>query len=183
MPLDLERLTEEYGLIENISAFGFALAAIFTLILFVRGKEKLWACFSYLMTMAFMREMDLHKAWTTDSILKSRFYLDPQTPFWEKIFGGVIILSLILCAVYLLGHVKLFLSRLIRWDHFSLLIAAGIGTIVASKTLDSFIRLFPLWQDFHHDHDLILRVAEESFDVVAAIFFLAAAAIPLFRKK
>ena len=62
---------------------------------FIKHRVNLRFVLALGMSLAAMRELDWHKAWTTDSVLKSRFYLSDVTPIYEKVIGGGVILLLL----------------------------------------------------------------------------------------
>jgi hypothetical protein len=162
-------LAGEYGLIENLTAFCFAISAALALIVYVKNKSMVWAVSSYVMCLAFMREMDLHKAWTTDSILKSRFYLREDVPFFEKAIGILVIVSIVFCVVYLLRQIPHLLKNLKdkKISAYALILSGGL--IVTSKFFDSMARVIPPLEDFKDQNALIFKALEEGFELFAAI--------------
>jgi len=163
---------EEYGLIENLTAFSFAIASFFALIIFIKEKTLIWAVFSYLMSMAFMRELDLHKHWTTDSILKSRFYLNPETPMIEKVIGLFFILTLLLCIFFLLKSIPQFIQNIRQKQKPVFLVLSAFGLIATSKFFDAMARIIPSLKEFHTQNSLLLKMTEESLELVAADLFI-----------
>jgi hypothetical protein len=180
MPLILN--IEEYGLIENLTAISFAMASGLALIIFIRQQKSIWACFSFLMCMACMRELDLHKYWTTDSILKSRFYLSVDTPFIEKIIGATVILSLILCGIYLLRHIPAFIINIREKQKTALAFLCACGLIVTSKFFDAMSRILPALKPFHKTHASFFKGTEESFELIAAVLFLSLCLLKIRQK-
>jgi hypothetical protein len=174
---------EEYSLIENLTALSFALASGLALIIFIQQQKSIWAYFSFLMCMACMRELDLHKYWTTDSILKSRFYLRTDIPFIEKAFGATVIASLILCGFYLLKQVPTFIMSIREKSKTALVVLSACGLIVTAKCFDSLSRIFPPLKGFHKTHAYFFKGTEESLELIAAILFLTLCFVALSRNK
>lgn len=140
-------LSAENAEIEMSTAILFGVVAFLGLIQFLKTKGKMDFVFMALMALAGAREMDWHKEWTTDSILKSRFYLDPNVPEIEKLIGGVVILFLIYVAFQLIKRVPLFIGNLWAFSSHAWAIGMGLGLLVVAKTLDPWrvsCRLWPI---------------------------------------
>jgi branched-subunit amino acid transport protein AzlD len=162
----------EYGFVESATAIGFAIVGIIAFIIYLQKRHGIWAIFSFLMVMASMREMDLHKYWTTDSILKSRFYISEQTPIIEKLIGGGVIILLILCAVFLIRRVPYFVSSVWKFHANAWALCFAFGCLIVAKGMDSMARIFPFLADFHAQNRDFLGVIEESLEFTSALFFL-----------
>jgi hypothetical protein len=181
-PSDWQKLSQEDSLIELSAIIAFGFTALLMLIRFIGTKTKMDFIFMTLMVLAAAREMDLHKKWTTDSILKSRFYIDPETPQIEKVIGAVLIFFLIYAAFQLVKRVPTFITDLWRFKAESLGIAMGLGILVLSKVIDSKSRL-PYIGDVLSDFDgLYLGLVEETFETAAAGFFIIVAVMMLQRR-
>lgn len=125
-----------------------------------------------LMALASMREMDLHKEWTTDSILKSRFYLDSNTPDIEKLIGGLVILFLVYAVWQLIKRVPQFVASIWCFVPTAWAIGMGLGLLVVAKGIDSMKRILPFMVEFHTENRAFLGVIEESFEMTGALFFM-----------
>ena len=165
-------LGSEHGFFERVSAITFAIVGAFAFIIFAFRRYSLWLYFSLLMAMASMREMDLHKAWTSDSILKSRFYLDSGVPIEEKLIGAGVILLLIFIAVQMTRHIPFWLRSLWNFRARAWTIGFALGSLAVAKLLDSMARVIPPLAEFHAENRAFLTVIEESLEMAGALFFL-----------
>ena len=137
-------LVAEDGPIEFIQPWIYFAAALLGLMTAWVKRSRLWGVFTFLMLVAGAREMDLHKAYTADSVLKIKFYTTDIAPLHEKAAGLVFILLLLFCVIYLIW--KIFTERRrLSLNNLSFVTAlCGFGTLGFAKMLDSFARLFPL---------------------------------------
>ena len=174
-------LTSEHGLVELPTAIMFGIAAFFGAFQTIRTTGKMDVIFMVLMAMGGAREMDWHKEWTTDSILKSRFYLDANTPVIEKIIGAIIIIFLVYAAWQLLKRIPQFIAAIWHFSAKAWSIAMGLGMLVMAKTLDSMARLFPFMAEFHGEHRAFLGVVEETMELSGAVFFVIYAVMQVRR--
>ena len=83
------------------------------------------------------READWHKAFTTDSLLKTGYYRDMAAPLQEKVLAGLAAAVLIVLLVYVGVFVARFLLRQGGWRSRSGLWLAGAAVlIVLGKGID-----------------------------------------------
>ncbi len=165
-------IASEQGAFEMLSAILFGIAAFLGLVVFIKTQSKMDFIFMMLMGLACARELDLHKEWTTQSILKSRFYIDPNTPALEKIIGVIVILFLVYSAWQLIKRVPQFIASVWHFVPTAWAIGLGLGMITIAKLLDSMKRVLPFMAEFHTDNRAFLGVIEESMELSGAIFFL-----------
>ncbi len=175
-------LSEE-GLWERLSAIIFVLGACLAGYGLYHHRTKLQFAFMSLMALASLREMDMHKEWTTDSILKSRFYLSDVTPISEKMIGLVVIFFLMFSIYILILNVKKWMKLLLLQDVIAWGVFLGLGSIVAGKFLDSFSRLFPFMVDFKKENRFVFLSMEEGFEFIGASVFLVTAYLLLRQLK
>ena len=181
-PSEWQALSDETSLLETGVVFVFLIAALFLAIRFIGTKGKMDFIFMMLMMMAAAREMSWHKEWTSDSILKSRFYLSPETPILEKIIGASVLLFLIYATFQLIKRVPIFITDLWRFHAESIGIAMAIGLLVIAKAIDSKDRL-PYVGDALSGYDgMYLRLIEESFEMASALFFVVVAVMMVKRR-
>lgn len=164
--------SNEGGFVETATAFLFGMAGLLGFAFWIKGRKKSDFIFASLMILAAMRELDLHREWTTDSILKSRFYISPETPLFEKIIGGVVILFLIYAVFFLVKQLPSWIKKLWGFHPQSWAILLGLGMLVSGKIIDSMARILPFLSEFHADNRDFLGLAEESFELTGALFFL-----------
>ncbi len=168
-------LGSEDGLFERLSAITFAITSIMGFYVFYKSRVQLHFIFASLMALASMREMDLHKEWTTQSILKSRFYLDEITPIHEKTIGLLVVLFLLYALYKLIRNTPSWVSGVFKFTPQAWTIGMGLGMLVFAKILDSMQRIFPFTKEFHEDNYAFSTLVEESFEMAGALFFLALA--------
>ena len=165
-------LGSETGAFERLSAIVFVIIGGLGLMLFNKTRKKIDLIFVGLMFAAAAREADLHRVWTTDSILKLRFYTGDASPIHEKIIGGIVIAFLLYAAWQLLKHVPHFFYSLKNKIYEAWAIFFALGFLTVAKMIDAMARLFPFMTDFHNENRLFLTVVEESFEMTGALFFL-----------
>ena len=168
-----EALASEEGLFERVTAITFGIVAVLAMIVFFKKRYNLWAYFSMLMALACMRELDLHKEWTTDSILKSNFYESAAVPLMEKIIGGAVILLLLFLAFQLIKRVPYWIESLWQFKATAWAIGFGLGAVTVAKCMDSMARWFPFLADFKDENSAFLGVMEEGLEMGGALFFLS----------
>jgi len=170
-PEQYTNLTREHGPIEMLTAIGFALTACTAAIIAWKEKTQIWSLFAAFMAFAAARELDLHKAFTSDSILKSKFYLKSDAPWFEKTGGALFILLLIYCVIRLLPYTKQWVQNLLKFQSNALSIFLAMGILAAAKMLDSFARLFPFIADIHTNNRALFGLVEETFECTCIAFF------------
>jgi len=175
-------LKSEGKALEISTAVIFALSAFVGFIGFLKTNKKMHFLFFTLMALASAREMDLHKEWTTDSILKLRFYSSDTTPEFEKLIGGVVILFLLYASFQCFKRIPLWISNLWMLQDKAWAIAFGMGALVIAKSLDSMKRLVPKLTEFHTEHHAFLGLIEESLEMAGAMMFLYVAFLILQRR-
>ena len=175
-------LASEEGIFERLTAITFGVVAVLAMIIFLKKRYNLWAYFSLLMALACMRELDLHKEWTTDSILKSNFYESPNAPLIEKIIGGAVILLLLFLAFQLIKRVPYWIESLWQFKATAWAVLFGLGSLTVAKCMDSMARWFPFLADFKTENGAFLGVMEEGLEMAGALFFLSIFLMALKRR-
>lgn len=162
----------ESGPIENATAWLFA--AVSVLVIGIAGFEKrrIWWVFAFFMVVATFRELDLHKAFTQDSVLKLKFYTRSDAPMVEKLGGGVFVATLVAVIILLLMHAKQWVLDLFKLKPMAMASFIGIGMMGAAKTLDAMARLFPVSAEFHAQNRAALGLVEETLELSSATMFL-----------
>ena len=179
-------LSSEENFPEMGAVFLFCLTAFLALVVFFAERMKSWLYFSILMVLAAMRELDLHKEWTTDSILKSNFYKSMDTPVIEKIIGGAVILLLLYMAFYFAKRLPKWIGDLWHLREQAWAIGLALGCLTVAKLMDSMSRWLPFLADFHAENRAFLGVMEESLEMTGSLFFVLVCLCglsPLMRKR
>lgn len=176
-------LGSETGITEKVTEILFALVAALSLVLLIVKRHSIWLHFGVLMALAAMREMDLHKEWTTDSIFKLRFYTGDSAPLYEKLIGAAVILILLFSLMKIIRHIPLWLTDILKFQPMALSVFMGLGALAAGKGLDSMARILPFLADFHRENGPVLAMIEESLEMTSAAFFLLVCLLALFFKS
>ena len=174
---------EESGPIEQVTPVLFFIASLIAGGAFMKYRVNLRFVFMFAMALAAMRELDWHKAWTTDSVLKSRFYSSDITPLYEKIIGGGVILLLLYIALSLAWKVKPWVKNLLQGDLISWSVFFALSSMVGAKMLDSMARLFPFTAQIKKDNAIMFLGVEETMELVSASLFIITALILLKVKQ
>jgi len=171
-PQQYIKLSSEGSIIEILTAFGFGLVSFVAGFIAWKEKKQIWLLFAFFMMLATARELDLHKAFTSDSVLKSNFYLKSNAPWFEKASGAIFILILIYAVIRLLPYTKQWLLNVWALQSNALSIFLAMGILTTAKTLDALDRLFPFLTNIYTDHVPLLRLVEETLELTCVAFFL-----------
>jgi len=170
----LSDLSSEDHVIENLSVYGLLIAAIAGVYAGWISKERIWFLFAFFMLFAMLRELDVHSAFMTMSILKSRFYVSPEVPFHEKMIGGAVLL-LLACGIYkALRTLPFTLKRLLNGDSVALAAYTAFGIMCVAKFIDSSSRLMPSLAPLRLMHDVFLVYIEENLEMFMGMTFAMA---------
>lgn len=171
---ELINYSAENKLIESLSAAFLILAAVFgAAMAFSKYQGQGWSYFAFLMAVGAAREMDGHKAWTTMSIFKSRFYVSPEVPFYEKVIGFMVIIALLYCIYQVAKKLKAGLCDFWQGRGYAVSLFTGLGFFALAKTLDAFFRLFPWLQGGSlEEYTTYMRYSEESLEMFGAFLLL-----------
>jgi hypothetical protein len=102
LPVDaFHHLTSEEGFFEQGSWIGYLVAGAACLLLWRRNRGLYGPSAIVIFAMC-ARELDWHRRFTTDSVLKSRYYLKVHAPLLEKLLAGTVVLALTATVIYLL---------------------------------------------------------------------------------
>jgi len=176
-------LGSETGTTEKVTEILFALVAALSLVPLILKRQALWLYFGVLMALAAMREMDLHKEWTTDSIFKLRFYTGDSAPLYEKLIGLTVILILLFSLMKIIRHIPMWLVHVAQFQPIAISILMACGALGAGKMLDSMVRILPFLREFHKQNGPVLAMIEESLEMTSAAFFLLVCLLALFFKS
>ncbi len=179
MEYDLLALSQEGALLENLSLiFGF-LALFFGGFHAFSSKNIGWLLFCSWVLIIILREIDGHKMVTSDSFLKTRFYLSPDIPLIEKIFGTSVIILLIaillktiLWAVPVLKDNWNEIFRRKYKEYALLLIFLSFALFSSGKILDSAFRILPAIEIYKDVIGSPFRFIEEACETLAMFFLL-----------
>ena len=137
VPMDrLSDWTSEEGFFEQASWIGYLVAGAACLLM-LRRCAALYVPAALVLFAMCARELDMHSRFTTDSMLKSRYYLKVKAPLMEKLLAGTVVLALAAVVIYLLMRYLPLLRRRLREraPEAVSLGAAGI-VLVCTKLVD-----------------------------------------------
>lgn len=141
-PPRVQALMSEQGPFETVAAAGYFVAALALLALRdARQPLALWLALAIVMTAFGLRELDLHKAWTEISVLKSRFWIGAQ-PLTHKA-AALAVLALVAWALWWLArHRGATLWRALRERHpVAVTAAVFLVTLVLTKAVDRGVNI------------------------------------------
>jgi hypothetical protein len=136
-PQFVEKLLQENGLIESLSAIAwFVAAGVLAVFSYVRRWHRGFAVTYLLLALAF-RELDFHKRFTTMGILKIKFYLNSTVPVLEKIMAGLVLGFLLLMVWFFVkDRIGWFFRRLRNREGPTVALAVFFPLLGSSKILD-----------------------------------------------
>ena len=179
LPLDvLKHWTSEEGLFEQASWVVYFVAGAICLFL-MRDDARLYGTCAVVIFAMGGRELDLHRRFTTDSMLKSRYYLKVQAPLVEKLLAGAVVLALTAVVLYMLvRYLPLLLRRLRERSPAAITLATAFVVLVLTKMADrlpdvmrhDFGAVVPAWL-LH-----LQAVFEEPLESTIPLLFLLAIA-------
>ncbi|HEX7054802.1 MAG TPA: hypothetical protein VF211_12825 [Burkholderiales bacterium] len=137
LPLEtFRRWTSEEGFFEQASWIGYLAAGALCLLMARRDPRLYLPCSVVLLAMC-ARELDWHRRFTTDSFLKSRYFLKVQAPLAEKLIAGAVVLALTALVLYLVvRYWRPFLRALRARVPAAVTLATTVALLVVTKTAD-----------------------------------------------
>jgi|HigsolmetaAR202D_1030399.scaffolds.fasta_scaffold06347_2 hypothetical protein len=128
--------TREDAFFEMGSVVGYWLAMVIALLM-ARRDPKLFTLSAVLLFLFGARELDWHKAFTTDSVLKSNYYLKSAAPLTEKLIAGAVVLLIFALVIYYLAcYLRPFLQGLLRRSPPAISIACTFVLLAFTKVVD-----------------------------------------------
>jgi hypothetical protein len=164
-------LIEENGPVETLTVACFLIGSF----LVFGGPElaRRWPAAAILLMFG-LRELDFHSRFTTMNITKSRFYLSPDVPFTEKLFGLCLLLFFVACVYLLLKRYgRGFIKRVRQTEGLAVAIATSVVFLAIAKSMDGLPRkLKPLGITMDDGARLLATAGEELLEMGAAILLL-----------
>lgn len=166
----------EGGTIESLTVVGYGITALIIMALpgvgLLRRVEL-----AFLVALLGARELDLHKAFTQDSLLKMDYYLKSDAPLTEKGFSILFLAAVAAIAFHLVLQVAPgFVAALKARRDYALSILCGLFFIGFSKAIDGIPRkmrdLFGVTVD--DSVRLSFRSIEELMEMMIPLVFIAA---------
>lgn len=142
-PNDILSITEEGGIIEDITHFGYVVLIAVLLVLCdnFQDRIKTWAMLLFLSMCALLREQGIqhHLSKTDTTPFKSRFFLNPNNPLSEKIIFGLVLLIVAGAVIYLaVKYSKHLVRSFFQFNPVTWSIAVLCTVGVCAKWVDRF---------------------------------------------
>ena len=136
--------TKEGGIIEFICHLGYILLIGMLLVVSYDYRDNIrsWGMFLFLALIAFLREAGIHHhlSRTDTTPFKSRFFLNPNNPWEEKVIFGALLLVVLGAVLYLAYK---YLKHLIKTFFELNTVTWSIATMCTVGVVGKFIDRFP----------------------------------------
>lgn len=164
-PHDMLVFVEENGMVETLTLVAYAIAVL--VVVFGGGDVKpVTRCALVVMLVyMFMREADWHKSVSSESILKSKFWLGSQIPVTDKLLAALILLPVVWMLIYFIwNYTRSFFRSLGERQGYAISILVFLVVLVVSKMIDRSLNvLTELYQMQFPDWTVAFQVSQEEF--------------------
>ena len=171
----LTALTRETGWIEVATAalYGIATASLLAL---WRKDGRFFLHSAFVVALLWARELDLHKAFTSDSVLSTRFFFRDHAGVTEKVVAGLVLLVFAVIVIRYLRNWRRLRDGLTLRSPAAISAALAVLLLPATKSLDAFGRVAKgLGFEITFDINAV-GIVEESVELaIPAVIILAAA--------
>ena len=162
---DMLAFAEEGGMVERMTLVCYV-AAILCVIFsghWIKGTTK--CAVVIMLAYMCMREMDLHKSVSSESILKSRFWLGNHIPVTDKLLAILILLPIVWMLVHFIrNHAGTFFRELRNKEGHAITILVFFVVMVVSKCIDRSLNVLTELYGMHFTDSLVaLQLAQEEF--------------------
>lgn len=170
----LAALTRETGWIEVATAILYGIATLLLLALW-RKDGRFFVHSAFVVALLLARELDLHKAFTSDSVLSTRFFFRDHAGVTEKIVAGLVLLVFAVIVIRYLRNWRRLRDGLTLRSPAAISAALAILLLPATKSLDAFGRVAKgLGFEITFDINAV-GIVEESVELaIPAVIILAA---------
>lgn len=175
-------LIEENGLIELSSCIGYFVCLAMLSFFKVNDAKSKW-CIMLILLAFGLRELDFHVLFTTMGITKTKFYLSPEVPVLEKVFGIFVFASLAYIVFYVVRrHFSAYMVALKEREPFAAGVFFGILLIFASKGIDGLPRqLNSIGFDITKNMVGWMSIIEETIELGIPVMFMISIATYFYR--
>ena len=165
----------EGGFLETATVVAYA-ALILALIAMSGSDRKFFLGSAAITGLALARELDLHNRKITSAhLLKLRTYTGDGVPLWEKlIMAAVLLLIGLLLVWYAASYARGLWRRLRAGDSAGYGVLTALVLLVLAKLFDLLVRTVREITGIVLDPGIALKVAEESFELVAPLVLVVA---------
>jgi hypothetical protein len=170
-PEALAPVVREPGWIEIATDATYGLAII--ALLAVGGHDRRFFLHTaFVVALMGARELDWHKAFTTDSVSKLRFFTGDHVGLTEKLVAGAVLLALAVVVLRYLKYWRRLRDGIAHRSPAAYSVLLVIVLIPATKTLDSiFVKV------------RVLRLFEESLELTLPVIMVVAVAQYLLARR
>ena len=176
-PFSAERLaalTRESGWIEVATAILY-FVAVAALLASWRWDGRFMVHSAFIVSLLGARELEAHKAFTTDSVLGTRFYFRDHVELPEKLIAGAVMLVLLVIVLRYLRNWHRLRHGLVLRSPAAISAALAILLLPATKSLDAFGRV-AIGLGFEINFDInVVGIVEESVELAIPVVILLAA--------
>ena len=168
-----ERLSEEWNLVENLTVVLYL--GVIAYFLFISTGDRGFRFHSaFVVSLLMLRELDMHKALTSGSVLKFSYYFRPPAPVSEKLIAATIVLACGYALVRYLPNARELLAGLRGRVGYAYATAAALVMLPVTKSVDAAPRI--LRKDFglvlSHDTVMSMRLFEEILELGIPLLML-----------
>lgn len=148
----------------------FLVALLFVFANDYKDKMRSWGLYLFFALICFLRESGVqHHLSTTDSTpFKSRFFLNPENPIYEKVIYGAVLLLILFGVIYLARlYAKTLVKSFFKLDTVTWSVATLCTTGVAAKIIDRFPSNYHKMSGERLSEDIytLLQVLEEASEM------------------
>ena len=167
-PPDIAKeIVQEHGIVESLSAFLWTLSV---LVIVASRIGKGGYSLASLPLFCAMRELDMHKTFTTDSVLKLRYWTGDAAPVLEKTIAAIVLAVFLYAMISaIIKYQRAFFAEMRQYSPIAVAVVSALGYIFVSKIFfDGFTRKFGDFVDVAPPATFWILVAEEVMELTAA---------------
>lgn len=166
-------IVKEGGFVESATALMWFLAAIFIV---AYRQSRRGIALAFLPLFCGMRELDLHREWTTDSVLKLRYWTGDAAPFGEKIIAATILAVLATIMIYAIAaHYRHFRTEMKNYSPFAIAVISAVAYLALTKFFfNGFDRKFGEYLQVDGGEMLRILIGEEVMELAASLLVMYA---------
>ena len=164
-PVDMLEFVSENGMIETMTLVFYVVAIVVVIFAGTQMKGSTKCAVVIMLAYMCMREMDLHKSVSSESILKSRFWLGSHIPVTDKLLAILILLPVLWMLFYFIRHCAgTFFRELFNKEGHAITILVFFVVLGVSKCIDRSLNVLTELYKMHFSDWLVaLQVSQEEF--------------------
>jgi len=176
-PARIKVLYSEGQLIENTTVLLYG-AALALLLGWSAGERELRLLIALVVSLCAFRELDLHKAYTSESLFKISYYIRGDDPIMGRIVAGIIFIAILALLFRTLIYCRNLLKGIGAGQPFAYSALTAILLLPISKVFDSSPRMIHkhLGFDLPADVRLGLLVTEETLEFTVPLLIILSVA-------